>query len=144
MAAINHPLGNARRGIPIPTSGGSKLSFGLAGALILAAFGALAPVLSNSLATSRGFDLQASQRQETQLNGEIGVLESEVASLTSLQRIERRAREIGLLPVTDPIYVNVTEPGPAPAKLPSEYLPRVETPKSTPAPWWKPFMSWLP
>ncbi len=144
MAAINHPLGHSRRGIPIPATGGSRLGFALAGAIILAALGALAPVLSNSLATSRGFDLQASQRQETQLNGEIGVLESDVASLTSLARIERRAREIGLLPVTDPIYVTVTEPGPAPAKLPSEYLPRVEAPKATPAPWWKPFVSWLP
>ena len=144
MAAINHPLGHARRGLPIPASGGSRLSFGLIGALLLAGLGALAPVLSNSLATSRGFDLQASQRQETQLNGEIGVLESDVASLTSLQRIERRAREIGLNPVSDPIYVSVTEPGPAPAKLPSEYLPRAETAKSKPAPWWKPFVSWLP
>lgn len=144
MAAINHPLGHARRGILIPTPGGGRLSFGLAGAMVLAAAGALAPVLSNSLATSRGFDLQASQRQETQLNGEIGVLESDVASLTSLQRIERRAREIGLGPVDDPIYVTVTEPGPAPAKLPSEYLPRAETPRSKPSPWWKPFVSWLP
>lgn len=144
MAAINHPLGHARRGIPIPATGGSRLGFGLIAAVILASLGALAPVLSNSLATSRGFDLQASQRQETQLNGEIGVLESDVASLTSLQRIERRAREIGLVPVYDPIYVSVTEPGPAPAKLPSEYLPRAETPKSKPAPWWKPFVNWLP
>ncbi len=144
MAAINHPLGHARRGIPIPASGGGRVGFGLAGALILAALGALAPVLSNSFATSQGFDLQASQRQEAQLNGEIGVLESDVASLTSLQRIERRASEIGLVPIDDPIFVTVTEPGPAPAKLPSEYLPRAEAPQPKPAPFWKQFVNWLP
>jgi len=144
MAAINHPLGHARRGIPIPASGGGRVGFGLAGALILAALGALAPVLSNSFATSQGFDLQASQRQEAQLNGEIGVLESDVASLTSLQRIERRASEIGLAPIDDPIFVTVTEPGPAPAKLPSEYLPRAEATQPKPAPFWKQFVNWLP
>ena len=144
MAAINHPLGHARRGLPIPASGGGRVSFGLIAALILAAAGALAPVLSNSLATSRGFDLQASQRQETQLNGEIGVLESDVASLTSLQRIERRAREIGLGPADDPIYVSVTEPGPAPAKLPSEYLPKDDSRQVSSSPWWKSLVSWLP
>ena len=143
MAAINHPLGHARRGLPIP-SGGAHLNVWLALAIVLAAIGAMLPVVQNSLATSRGFDLQASQRQEAQLNGQIGVLESEVASLTSLTRIERRAREIGLEPVNDPIYVTVTEPGPAPAKLPSEYLPRPETVKSKPAPWWKPLVNWLP
>ncbi|MCC6959992.1 MAG: hypothetical protein IT301_09100 [Dehalococcoidia bacterium] len=144
MAAINHPLGQRRHGIPIPASGGGRVGFGLAGAIILAAVGALAPVLSNSLATSRGFDLQASEAQETQLNGQISVLESDVASLTSLQRIERRAREIGLQPIDDPIYVTVSEPGPAPAKLPAEYLPRATASQPAPAPWWKPFVDWLP
>jgi len=143
MAAINHPLGHSRRGLPIPTPRGN-LNLGLGVAIGLAAFSALLPVVQNSTATSRGFDIQASQRQEAQLRGEIGLLESEVASLTSLTRIERRAREIGLLPVTDPIYVTVNEPGPSPAKLPSEYLPRAETRKVSSTPWWKPLVSWLP
>jgi hypothetical protein len=143
MAAINHPLGHPRRGVPIPATS-ARLNLWLGLAIALAAFSAVLPVVQNSLATSRGFDLQASQRQEADLNGQIGVLEGAVASLTSLARIERRAREIGLQPVNDPIYVTVTEPGPAPAKLPSEYLPRPETIKSKPAPWWKSLVNWLP
>lgn len=143
MAAINHPLGRSRRGIPIPVSNG-RLNLWLAIAIGIAALSAVLPVVQNSLATSRGFDLQAYQRQEVQLNGEIGVLESDVASLTSHARIERRALEIGLLPVTDPIYVTVTEPGPAPAKLPSEFLPRAESKPLSPSPWWKSLVSWLP
>ncbi|MEO8539817.1 MAG: hypothetical protein ABI577_08770 [bacterium] len=143
MAAIHHPLGNARRGLPIPATN-ARLNLWLALAIGLAAVSALLPVVQNSLATSRGFDLQSSQRQEVQINGQIGVLESDVASLTSLARIERRAREIGLVPVDDPVYVTVTEPGPAPAKLPSEYLPRATAKKASPAPWWKPLVNWLP
>lgn len=143
MAAINHPLGHPRRGIPIPVASG-RLNVWLALAMGVAALSAVLPVVQNSLATSRGFDLQASQRQEVQLNGEIGVIESEVASLTSHTRIERRAREIGLAPITDAIYVSVSEPGPAPAKLPSEYLPRVEPRKPGPSRWWKSLVGWLP
>lgn len=143
MAAIHHPLGHARRGLPVPgTPGRPNVILTLVvGATALCA---VLPVLQNSLATSRGFDIQASQRQEAQLNGQISLLEGEVASLTSLNRIERRARDIGLGPVEDPIYVSVNEPGPAPAKLPAEYLPRVEAHNVSPSPWWKPLVSWLP
>jgi hypothetical protein len=143
MAAINHPLGHARRGLPIPTPRGN-LNLGLGFAVTLAAVCSLLPVLQNSTATSRGFDIQAAQRREAEVRGEIGLLESEVASLTSITRIERRALEIGLLPVNDPIYVTVNEPGPAPAKLPSEFLPRTESRKGESSPWWKPLVSWLP
>lgn len=143
MAAINHPLGHARRGLPIPGVPG-RPNWLIMFAVGLTAFCAVLPVVQNSLATSRGFDIQASQRQEAQLSGEIGLLESEVAALTSLTRIERRAREIGLGPVADPIYVTVTEPGPAPAKLPAEYLPRTETHKVSSDPWWKSLVNWLP
>ena len=143
MAAINHPLGHARRGLPIPTPRGN-FNIGLGAAVTLAAICSLLPVLQNSTATSRGFDIQAYQAREAELRGEIGLLESEAASLTSITRIERRALEIGLLPVSDPIYVNVNEPGPAPAKLPSEFLPRTETRKGESVPFWKSLVSWLP
>lgn len=144
MAAINHPLGRPRHSIPIPVSGGNHLNFWLFLAIVAAGVSSLLPVLQNSLATSRGFDTQATQSQETQLNGQISLLEGDVASLTSIARIERRAQEIGLRPVTDPIYVNVNEPGPAPAKLPSEYLPKTDTKPVSPSPWWKSLVHWLP
>ena len=143
MAAINHPLGNVRRGVPFPGAP-SRLNLWLAIAIGVAAVSALLPVLQNSIATSRGFDTQAAQRREAQLSGEIGLIEGEVASLTSITRIERRAREIGLLPVTDPIYITVNEPGPAPAKLPSEYLPQSDTRPVSSPPLWKSLVSWLP
>ena len=143
MAAINHPLGNTRRGLPLRTPSG-RLNPGLLAVIAFTALAALLPVVQNSTATSRGFDIQSSQRQEAQLVGEIGLLEGEVASLTSLTRIERRAREIGLVPVPDPIFITVNEPGPAPAQLPSEYLPRPEARVVSSTPWWKSLVSWLP
>ncbi|MGB4863912.1 MAG: hypothetical protein WBO97_15775 [Tepidiformaceae bacterium] len=144
MAAINHPLGRPRHSLPLPVPGVGRLNLWLAVAVVVAGVSALLPVLQNSLATSRGFDIQATQRQETTLNGQISLLEGEVASLTSIARIERRAREIGLGPAADPIYVHVDEPGPAPAKLPSEYLPKSDTPPVSTAPWWKSLVNWLP
>jgi hypothetical protein len=129
--------------MPVPGLPG-RLQLWLVFAVGLAGLCALLPVVQNSVATSRGFDIQASQRQEAQLKGEISLLEADVAELTSLARIERRAREIGLLPVPDRIYLTVNEPGPAPAKLPSEYLPQEETRPVSSAPLWKSLMSWLP
>ncbi len=142
MAAINHPLGGQRR---IPVAGGlGNVNWWLIGALIVAAAAAMLPVIQNSSATSEGFNLQAYQRQEASLRSDISLLEADVARLTSLKRIERRAREIGLVDATDPIFVHVNEPGPAPAKLPAEYLPRLEPPRGEPASWWKPLVNWLP
>lgn len=143
MAAINHPLGGQRRSIPVPAGIGG-LNWWLVGALLVAGMAAMLPVIQNSTATSEGFDLQAYQAQEAELRSQITLLEADVARLTSLKRIERRALEIGLVEASDPIYVNVNEPGPAPAKLPAEYLPRPEPARPDPEPWWKPLVNWLP
>lgn len=143
MAAINHPLGGQRRGIPVP-GGVSGVNWWLIAALLVASAAAMLPVIQNSSATSEGFDLQAYQAREAALQADISLLEADVARLTSLKRIERRAREIGLVEATDPIFVAVNEPGPAPAKLPAEYLPRPEPQRAEPDPWWKPLVNWLP
>jgi hypothetical protein len=143
MAAIQHPLGGQRRGVPVP-GGLGAINWWLIGALLVASAAAMLPVVQNSSATSEGFDLQAYQRQEAALKANISLLEADVARLTSLKRIERRAREIGLVDATDPIFVHVNEPGPAPAKLPSEYLPRLEPQRGEPDSWWKPLVGWLP
>jgi hypothetical protein len=142
MAAINHPLGG-RRGVPVP-GGLATVNWWLIAALLVASAAAMLPVIQNSSATSEGFDLQAYQAREASLRSDISLLEADVARLTSLKRIERRARDIGLVEATDPIFVAVTEPGPAPAKLPAEYLPRPEPARGAPEPWWKPLVNWLP
>jgi hypothetical protein len=143
MAAINHPLGHARRGLPVllPFNG---VNWWVVIAVLLAAFSAMLPVIQNSAATSRGFDIQASQARQAKLSGDVTLLESDVARLTSLSRIERRANEIGLSPAPNPFYVTVNEAGPEPAKIPAELLPPRDAPRDAPAPWWRSLLSWLP
>jgi hypothetical protein len=100
--------------------------------------------VQNSSATSRGFEVQQLHAEQALLEGAVSVLESDIAELTSLDRVQRRASELGLQPATSTIYISVDEAGPEPAKIPAEYL-------SDPAPttggtesWWQSLLEWLP
>lgn len=94
----------------------------IAGAALVAV-SAMLPVFLNSVLTSRGLDLQDLHAERDALRAEMRELEADVARLTSIERVERRAREIGLLPGARPIYVTIEEAGPAPPNVPAEYLP---------------------
>ena len=141
MVAIHHPLGHARR-LPLPSPVG-KPNWWVLSAAAIAGMSAMLPVLQNSSATSRGFDIQHSQATQARLNGEISQLESDVARLTSLARIDRRAKEIGLGPADYPIYITIDEAGPQPAKIPSEYLPPATPKRAAPDSWWRSLIDWL-
>lgn len=141
MAAINHPLGRGRR-LPLPVPLG-RPNWWVLSAVAIAGMGAMLPVIQNSTATSRGFDIQRGAARQTKLNGEISLVESDVARLTSLTRIERRAKEIGLSPTDNPIYISIDEAGPAPAKIPSEYLLPVAAKAEPPVSWWRSLVSLL-
>lgn len=142
MATIHQPLGGVRRGIPIPRPR-IRINGWIAGGLLLAGLGAALPVLETSVATSRGFDNQALVAERIALEGEISDLEAQAANFTSLQRIERRAQSIGMVPADDPIYIQVDEPGPAPAKIPAGYLPAATPEVAKPESWWKSLIEWL-
>lgn len=142
MAAINHPLGH-RRSLPLSIPA-PRLNWWVIWAIAVFGVGAMLPVLQNSAATSQGFNVQKLQAEQSRLNGEIQVLEADVAQLSSLGRIQRRATEIGMIPGDRPIYVQVQEPGPAPAKLPAEYLPRPVRKPDVPVSWWRSLFSWVP
>lgn len=142
MAAINHPLGSPRR-IPLAVPFG-RINWLLMVAVAIVGLSAMLPVIQNSSATSAGFALQDLQARKAQLEGEIRLLESDVARLTSLPRIERRATDIGLSPGPAPYFVTVGEPGPAPAQLPAEYLPGPAREGDGPESWWRSLLRWLP
>lgn len=143
MAAINHPFG-AGRGRPFFPAPGARINWWAVAAVAVVGLSAMLPVLQNSTATDRGFEIQRTQSEQAQIKGEISLLESDVARLTSSSRIQRRAAEIGLSPATSPIFVVVDEPGPAPAKLPAEYLPGLAPQRTAPEPWWQSLLEWLP
>ena len=143
MAAIGRPFGSApagrlRLGLPWRVNG-----WILAGVLI-AVTGALLPILQNSAVTTRGLDVQALEAEKARIEAEMSIMEAEVGRLTSLERIERRAQEIGLGPGPEPEYVSIPEAGPAPAKIPAEFLPRQPEPASEPAPWWRSLLEAIP
>jgi len=143
MAAISHPLRLPRRNVLFPGIAG-PINWWAVGAVVAVGVSAMLPVIQNSTATNDGFATQRSQAQQNQISGEIRQLESDVARLTSLPRIERRAAEIGLSPASSPYFVSVGEAGPAPAKLPAEYLPGPASETSRPEPWWRSLLEWLP
>jgi len=142
VTALDRPAPRALEGeLSLPHFGISK--WVLAGVL-LASASAMLPVFQNSSVTSRGLDLQSLEAEKDALRAEMSLLEADVARLTSLERIARRAREIGLFPSGTAFYVTVTEAGPAPAKIPAEYLLRPSEPSSEPAPWWRSLLEAIP
>ncbi|MBI5948045.1 MAG: septum formation initiator family protein [Chloroflexi bacterium] len=143
MATLPRPLGAHGRTLPLPP-GVARANWWVIAAIMLAGMSALLPVLQNSSATSRGFRVQSLQARQAELNGQIGELESEVARLTSQDRIERRARAIGLEPSSNPIFITVDVPGPAPAKIPAELLPSPQPRAAGAEPWWRSLFRWLP
>jgi hypothetical protein len=114
------------------------------GAIVVVGLSALLPVLQNSRTTTRGFRNQELEARQTELDGEIRQLEADVANLTSLDRIDRRAQAIGLRPGADPFYVEVHEAGPAPAKIPAELLPALPHDNEKPQPLWRSLLSRVP
>ena len=137
MAAINFPMPRQRSAAPARLAKGAINPWIIAGMAVLG-ISAVLPVLQDSTATSRGFQIQDIQADNARLESQISQAEADVASLTSLPRIQRRAGEIGLIPGQNPIYLNVSEPGPAPAKLPAEYLHGTSLSQAGPDSWWQP------
>jgi hypothetical protein len=113
-------------------------------ALTVVGTSAMLPVLQNSVATSQGFNIQSVQTQRASLESDILILESDVARLSSLTRVQRRAQQLGLGPSSNPVYVTVDVPGPEPAKIPAEYLPRPIPLRAEPEAWWRSLLGWLP
>lgn len=154
MAAIHHPLGRPRAlswpaGRPglghlpnLPSAG--QVNWWVTAALALVGVSAMLPVLQNSTATSRGFEIQELQAERAQLDGDLRVLETDVAALTSLERLQRRAAELGLHPAGPSIFLTVAEAGPAPAKIPAEYLPDPAPKRGGTESWWRSLVRWLP
>jgi len=151
MAAIQGPLAGARgrarpagrAGLRVGNPFGQFNWWVLAGIAIVG-LAALLPVIQSSMVTSEGFSMQRSQEQEATLNGQISILESDIGRMTSLDRIDQRAQELGLQPSTDPDFIHVTVPGPAPAKLPASYLPAQASAQQQPESWWQSLFDWLP
>lgn len=133
------PLGKLRVGNPF-----GPINWWVWGGMAIVGLSALLPVLQSATVTSEGFSMQRSQEQESILNGQISILESDIGQMTSLSRIQQRAQQLGLQPSTDPTFVHVDVAGPAPAKIPAADLPAPVTTQEPPESWWQSLLHWLP
>ena len=109
----------------------------------------LARVIQPSQVTTAGFAMQSLQQEKLELETSVKQLEAEVATLSSLERIEREATRLGLeLPVhVSYVPVNVAWPGTAADLLPARFAPVDEDAvdgSPDDAGWWQHLLNSLP
>ncbi len=113
------------------------VAIGLAGALSL---------LPSSQATSTSFQIRQLEMARDDWRARLHELEAETASLASLERIDRDARErLGMVPPTETTYITVDLPAPEKQILPARFLPATEGErKEEQKSWWESLLDFLP
>lgn len=113
----------------------------------------LVRIVQTSQATTAGFAMQTLQQEKLELETSVKQLEAEVATLSSLERIEREATRLGLELPSQVSYtsVNVAWPGRAVDLLPARFAPvdgdaalAGEEGSPDDAGWWQYFLNSLP
>ena len=150
MVVVNRTIAPAK-----PKTGGLRLQLVpllLFAACVVAAIGLLR-VVQTSQVTTASFAMQDMQQEKLELETGVRQLEAEVASLSSLDRIERDAKRLGLeSPVRiSNLSVNVAWPSTAEDLLPARFAPAEDTAatvavdgNSESPEWWQDLFSLLP
>jgi cell division protein FtsL len=116
----------------------------LAVALLVAATIALLQVVQSSSFAHTGQQMQRLQSERTALKAEVYDLEAEVASLSSLDRTERVAREkLGMIRAHNVSYLSVGVDAPAGPLLPRPLVVPEED-QGYNEPWWESLYKALP
>lgn len=121
MAAVQRPA------VPLPRPfAGARPGRIVAAALVVLLVGAAALQVNQfSRLTSTGYEIDALERQRAALLAENHDLEAEVASLSSLARVDWEARtRLKLEPARRRLYVPVNVPAPERNSLPTRFLPQ--------------------
>lgn len=113
------------------------MAIGLAGTLSL---------LPSSQATSTSYSMRQLETTRNDWRARTHELEAEIASLGSLERIEREARErLGMVPPTETIIITVDMPPPEKQIIPERFLPTTEEkPEEDQQSWWESLIDFLP
>jgi cell division protein FtsB len=124
----------------------SSLPLALIVAAIAVGLAALLPLIQSSGATSTNARIQQLRQELTDWDARIQALETDVATLGGLERIEREAAQrFEMVPPQETIHLQVDVAEPEPRKLPSRFQPPSETrPKSGGTSLWDRLSSWLP
>jgi cell division protein FtsL len=105
----------------------------------------LLQVIQTSDATSTSYNIRHLEQDRQDLSAQVHSLEAEVATLTSLQRVEREARDrLGMVPAEKVLYLEVNVPPPQQQLLPRRFSasePSVDEPGTS---WWQALLKLLP
>ena len=143
MAALHRPAIPAPRILGRPRSG--KLVLYVVGAIIVGV--ALLQVNQFSRLTSTGYEIESLKRERDIKLAENHKVEADVASLSSLARVDLVARtQLGFVPATRRMYIDVNHPVPQRQELPTRFQPEAQPATAAPhngAPWWQRAIGWL-
>jgi cell division protein FtsL len=117
----------------------------IAAAFIAATAIALLQVLQSSSFANTGAKMQKLEAQRADLTAQIKQMESEVAALSSLDRVERGARDrLGMVPARRFDFVSVDVESPSGPLLPRPLIHAVPDDQPQPEPWWQSLLKSLP
>ncbi|HEY8490892.1 MAG TPA: septum formation initiator family protein [Dehalococcoidia bacterium] len=137
LGAIGRPA-SRERARAVPGSLGTAGRFALLASVL--GLAALLPVIQSSSVTTAGYRVRQLQQENARQEAEVAALEAEVARLSSRERIEQRARDLGMVPVQDPLYIEVDAPGPGALHVPRRYTPPPPTAEPADRSWWEPLL----
>ncbi len=106
---------------------------------------ALIPLVQSSIATSTIGNVHQLEQQRDDWRARIQELELDVATMASLDRIERAARtELKLIEPKETRYITLAAEAPEPRRLPSRYLPPKTDERESRPGIWRQLLDWLP
>lgn len=114
-------------------------------AFIAVALVGLWQVIQISEVTTTGFNISRLGREQLNWQASVHELEAEVAALTSLERVEREARErLGMVPAEERLHLEVSVPAPRQQLIPRRYLDEELLSSESGDSWWEPLLRLLP
>lgn len=114
-------------------------------AALVVGLAALLPLVQSSGATTTAGNIRLLEQQKTDWQARLREKELEVASLGSLDRIEKEAAlRWKMVTPTDVRYITVPAPAPDERKLPTRYLPPEPGEQGGGSSVWEDLFGWLP
>ena len=105
--------------------------------LVAIALTGLLPLLLSSTLVTANSNVRALERARNDWQARIQELQAEIAVLGSLDRIEKEAQRLGMVPPDDTVYITVDQPAPEKQIVPLRFL----LPKKEQSPedesWWE-------
>jgi cell division protein FtsB len=106
---------------------------------------ALLPLVQSSIATTTNGNVHRLEQQRDDWQARIQETELEVATMASLDRIERTARtDLKMVEPRETLYITAAAEPPEPRRLPSRYLPPAAEERQSEPAIWEQVLDWLP